>query len=75
MAQALSEGTQDARLLFHASMIAHKAGDPNEALRFLTKASELKHLLLPSEREQLQSITDPTAKTVVAATGTDNNKP
>ena len=55
MQQALAEGTQDARLFFHAAMIAAQAGHSADAERWLRKASELSHLLLPSERNELQN--------------------
>jgi tetratricopeptide (TPR) repeat protein len=54
MQRALAEGTQDARLFFHAGIIASQAGHAADAERWLRKASELSHLLLPSERNQLQ---------------------
>jgi len=53
--RALTEGTQDARLFFHAGIIASQAGQCSDAERWLRKASELSHLLLPSERNQLQT--------------------
>jgi tetratricopeptide (TPR) repeat protein len=55
MQRALAEGTQDARLFFHAGIIASQAGHSAEAERWLRKASELSHLLLPSERNELQT--------------------
>jgi tetratricopeptide (TPR) repeat protein len=55
MQRALAEGTQDARLFFHAGIIASEAGHSAEAERWLRKASELSHLLLPSERNELQT--------------------
>ena len=56
MQRALTEGTQDARLLFHAGVIASQAGHSADAERWLRKASELSHLLLPSERNELQNV-------------------
>jgi tetratricopeptide (TPR) repeat protein len=56
MQRALAEGTQDARLLFHAGVIASQAGHSADAERWLRKASELSHLLLPSERNELQKM-------------------
>ena len=56
MQRALAEGTQDARLFFHAGIIASQAGQSADAERWLRKASELSHLLLPSERNQLQTV-------------------
>jgi hypothetical protein len=55
MQQALAEGTRDARLFFHAGVIALQAGHSADAERWLRKASELAHLLLPSERNELQN--------------------
>jgi tetratricopeptide (TPR) repeat protein len=57
MQRALSEGTEDARLFFHAAVIALQAGQAADAQRWLRKASELSQLLLPSERIELQSAT------------------
>ena len=54
---ALAEGTQDARLFFHAAMIASQSGHSADAERWLRKASELSQLLLPSERNELQNAT------------------
>jgi tetratricopeptide (TPR) repeat protein len=55
MLRALAEGTQDARLFFHAGIIASQAGHSADAERWLRKASDLSHLLLPSERNELQN--------------------
>jgi tetratricopeptide (TPR) repeat protein len=55
MQRALAEGTQDARLFFHAGIIASRAGYSADAERWLHKANELSHLLLPSERNELQT--------------------
>ncbi len=38
MRRALSLGTQDARLFFHAGMIYHRLGQPQEAERYLQRA-------------------------------------
>lgn len=38
MRRALSLGTQDARLFFHAGMIYHRLGQPQEAERYLRRA-------------------------------------
>jgi len=56
MQRALAEGTEDARLFFHAGVIASQAGHSADAERWLRKASELSHLLLPSERNELQNV-------------------
>jgi len=55
MQRALAEGTEDARLFFHAGIIASQAGQSANAERWLSKASDLSHLLLPSERNELQT--------------------
>jgi hypothetical protein len=55
MQRALAEGTEDARLFFHAGIITLQAGHSADAGRWLRKASELSHLLLPSERDELQN--------------------
>jgi tetratricopeptide (TPR) repeat protein len=51
-ALALSAGTRDARLLFHAAIIAQSATNP-AAADLLAQAKSLENLLLPSERRQL----------------------
>jgi tetratricopeptide (TPR) repeat protein len=55
MQRALTEGTEDGRLFFHAAVIASEAGRAADAERWLRKANELSHLLLPSERNELQN--------------------
>jgi tetratricopeptide (TPR) repeat protein len=50
---ALAEGTRDARLYFHAAIIAGKAGRTEAAAVWFSKAAPLMPLLLPSERERL----------------------
>jgi Flp pilus assembly protein TadD len=67
MQRALAEGTQDARLFFHAGMIASQARHSADAERWLRKASELSHLLLPSERNELQHAAACGKKASVAA--------
>jgi len=67
MQRALAEGTQDARLLFHAGVIASQAGHSADAERWLRKASELSHLLLPSERNELQNVAARAAKKKASA--------
>ena len=56
LGQALADGTKDARLFFHAAVIHSKAGHKEEASRFFEQATRLTHLLLPSERQQLQLV-------------------
>lgn len=53
MEQALAQGTQDARLFFHAALITAKAGQPERARQWTKKAGSLAALLLPSEQAQL----------------------
>jgi tetratricopeptide (TPR) repeat protein len=62
MKRALAEGTEDGRLFFHAAVIASKTGHAADADRWLRKANELSHLLLPSERNQLPHPTASDAK-------------
>jgi tetratricopeptide (TPR) repeat protein len=67
MQRALAEGTQDARLLFHAGVIASQTDHSADAERWLCKASELSHLLLPSERNELQNVAARAAKKKASA--------
>jgi hypothetical protein len=60
MELALAEGTQDGRLFSHAAVIHAKVGQKEEASRFYEQATRLAHLLLPSEREQLQLVSGAT---------------
>ena len=55
MNQALSEGTADARLYFHAGVIAALNNDDKQARRWLEEAAAIKQMLLPSERVQLDA--------------------
>jgi tetratricopeptide (TPR) repeat protein len=54
--RALAEGTKDARLFFHAAVIAAKSQRSDEARRRSRQAGALVHLLLPSEQEQLRQL-------------------
>ena len=54
--RALAEGTADARLFLHASVIAAADGRPVEAARWAGKARQLRFTLLPSELGVLQGI-------------------
>jgi tetratricopeptide (TPR) repeat protein len=56
MQRALAEGTEDGRLFFHAAIIASRAGHAADAKRWLVKAIGVSHLLLPSERSELQNL-------------------
>jgi tetratricopeptide (TPR) repeat protein len=67
MQRAMAEGTQDARLFFHAGIIASQAGHSADGERWLRKASELSHLLLPSERNELQTAERGAGKASVAS--------
>lgn len=51
--QALSEGTVDPRLYFHAGVIAALNNDNKQARRWLGQADTSKQMLMPSERMQL----------------------
>jgi hypothetical protein len=74
MQRALAEGTQDARLFFHAGIIASQAGHPSDAERWWRKASELSQLLLPSERNELQNVVAGVAEKKASA-ASDRQKP
>jgi tetratricopeptide (TPR) repeat protein len=62
-ALALAEGTVDARILFHAGIIAAKRSRKDEARRLLEKAEGIQQMLLPSERERLEMALHQTALT------------
>jgi tetratricopeptide (TPR) repeat protein len=51
--KSLSEGTQDARLYYHAGCIAMANGDYAYAQRSFTSAAGIKQMLMPSERNDL----------------------
>jgi tetratricopeptide (TPR) repeat protein len=53
MKQALTAGTKDARLFFHAGVIAAQAKNKAEAKRYFQQAYASRQFLLPSEREEL----------------------
>jgi tetratricopeptide (TPR) repeat protein len=53
MKRALAEGTQDARLFYHAGAIAAARGERATARRWLDKALAARQMLLPSEREDV----------------------
>jgi len=52
--RALAEGTNDARLFYHAGVIAEETGLPEFAVDYYHRALDLNHLLLPSEREDME---------------------
>ncbi len=51
--RALADGTADARLFYHAGVIAAGANDRAGARRWLGKAAAIRQMLLPSERAEL----------------------
>jgi tetratricopeptide (TPR) repeat protein len=53
MTRALAEGTNDARLFYHAGIIASARGQSARARRWLDKAAASAQMLLPSEREDM----------------------
>lgn len=55
MERATTLGTKDARLLYHAAVVASEASRPIEARRWFNEATALQHMLLPSERQDLLS--------------------
>jgi tetratricopeptide (TPR) repeat protein len=73
MSLGLAEGTKDARLCFHAAIIAHKLGQDEQARQWAQKANGFQQTLLPSEREQLNQAFPP-AVTVAARGGDPNQK-
>jgi tetratricopeptide (TPR) repeat protein len=52
--RALREGTQDARLFYHAGSIALAVGDSVDAGRMFALSDRIKQMLMPSEREDLE---------------------
>jgi len=53
MRLALAEGTKDARLFYHAGIIAAMDGQRREARVMLSRAAGLRQMLLPSEQDGL----------------------
>ncbi|MEO6036128.1 MAG: tetratricopeptide repeat protein [Verrucomicrobiota bacterium] len=53
---ALSEGTEDARLFFHAAIIAEANGDSKEVARFSQKATAIQQMLFTSEQQQIAEL-------------------
>ncbi len=51
---ALSEGTKDARLFYHAGIIAAASGQTTESQTYLNEAKALEQMLMPSERTSLE---------------------
>jgi tetratricopeptide (TPR) repeat protein len=56
--RALAEGTQDARLFFHAAVIHSRAGHTEQSEKWFTRAVAMSDLLLPSERSLLLKLPD-----------------
>jgi tetratricopeptide (TPR) repeat protein len=56
MSRALAEGTQDARLFFHAAVVAARSGNEAEAKEWAKKSQAIGQMLLPSERRELQAL-------------------
>lgn len=52
---AQAEGTQDARLFYHAGVIAEASGDLAQASQWFAKATVVKQTLFPSERDGLSA--------------------
>jgi tetratricopeptide (TPR) repeat protein len=52
--KALSEGTQDARLLYHAGCLALAAGEYADAETAFTLSDRIKQMLMPLERDDLE---------------------
>jgi tetratricopeptide (TPR) repeat protein len=55
MERALAEQTKDARLFLHAGVIHAAAGDRRSARQWLTKATRIRGMLLPSEANLLDT--------------------
>jgi tetratricopeptide (TPR) repeat protein len=53
MTRALAEGTKDARLFYHAGVIAASKGHHAEARRWLREAQAVRQMLLPSEQQDV----------------------
>lgn len=56
MQSALTTGTQDARLFFHAAVIAAKSGQTTRARQYSKQALALQMVLLPSEKDRLRQL-------------------
>jgi tetratricopeptide (TPR) repeat protein len=53
--RALTEGTQDARLFYHAGSIALGVGDFVDAAKLFALSDRIKQMLMPSERDDLEN--------------------
>jgi hypothetical protein len=58
MALALVENTEDARLFFHAAVIAQQAGQASEVEKWFARAAGLMQALLPSEQTRLRQLAE-----------------
>jgi Flp pilus assembly protein TadD len=58
MQSALAEGTKDARLSLHATVLAAKAGQVDASRQWIRQAMGMQQMLLPSERKQLQQVAE-----------------
>ena len=56
IARALAEGTEDARLFYHAGAIAAAAGRRGEAAEWTQRSHAIRQMLFPSERRQLAAL-------------------
>ena len=56
IAKALAEGTEDARLFYHAAAIAAAAGRRGEAAVWTQRSHAIRQMLYPSERRQLAAL-------------------
>ncbi len=54
--RALAVGTQEARLFYHAGVIAAAVGQPEAATHWCARAMAIQQMLLPSEREHLTQV-------------------
>lgn len=52
--KSVAEGTQDARLFYHAGCIAMECGNHADATEFFGKANRIEQMLFPSERSDLK---------------------
>jgi tetratricopeptide (TPR) repeat protein len=56
MQRALQENTQDARLFFHAAVIAARNSRNDETKKYLAKATAIQQMLTPLEKTQLTQL-------------------
>jgi tetratricopeptide (TPR) repeat protein len=71
--KALSEGTQDARLFYHAGCIALTASDYDEAETAFKRSDQIKQMLMPSERNDLEKKYDSLRKRETSRHSTVSN--